>query len=184
MPRMALFSLILLAGVLSCAGCGDEELIDPDKLCRNGAAFGARISGTPSPVDMCVADGETTSLLGGAGRYDVTASFAADSVTVAINVSFLTHAVFPRTLIITDDPILPGPDDVWIVYRETRPGVYDYSSLSISGVFTLTFSDATVAVATFNSLRIDLEDAGGAPAGTRMISEGFLAVTPDNPAGP
>jgi hypothetical protein len=56
--------------------------------------------------------------------------------------------------------------------------------MSSSGVFTLTFSDPTVAVATFTSLQINLEDQLGVPVGSRMISEGFLAVTPDNPAGP
>jgi hypothetical protein len=187
LPSRAFFIGLLLLAAL-CAGCGDDGgTADPGKLCRTGAGFGARIAGMPRPVDMCVANDRATALLdnGSPARFDLVAVFTtADSITIEINISFFSHTDLPQSLIITNDPNLPGVDDVWFFYRETLPGTYDYSSLSISGSFTLTFADPTVVVATFSSLQISLEDAGGTPVGARMISEGFLALTPDNQPAP
>ncbi len=182
LPSRVFFTGLLCLVVLS-AGCGnDRGPADPGKLCPMGAGFGARIAGMPNGVDMCVADDRVTTLLdnGSPGRYDLAAVFTtADSITIEFDISFFSHTDLPQSLVITNDPNLPGADDVWCFYRETLPGTYDYASLSISGNFTLTFSDPTVVVATFSSLQVSLEDAGGTPAGSRMISEGFLALTPD-----
>jgi hypothetical protein len=178
--HLAAAALLCLIGLT--AGCSEDPVEPVDKLCRTGAGLGARILGTPDPVDMCVPNDQTTTLFGDVvpGRYELSAVFTVDSITIEINVTFQSRTDLPKVLVFTIDPNLPGPDDVWFFYRETKPGVYDYTSASVAGGFTLTFSDPTVAVATFNSLQIDLEDAGGTPTGTRVISEGFLSVTPDN----
>ena len=178
--RLAAAALLCLSGLTG--GCSEDTVEPVDKLCRTGAGLGARISGTPNPVDMCVPNDQATTLFGDVvpDRYELHATFTVDSITIEIDVSFQSRSDLPRVLVLTTDSNLPGPDDVWFFYRETKPGVYDYTSASVAGGFTLTFSDPTVAVATFSSLQIDLEDAGGTPTGTRVISEGFISVTPDN----
>ena len=72
------------------------------------------------------------------------------------------------------------PGSLLFIYHESKPGTYDYESVTADGVFTVAFSDANVAVVTFGGLKIDLEDLStSTPVGSRAISEGYLSVTPD-----
>lgn len=175
---------LFLFVIMAPAGCGDDPVDGaPDKLCREGAGFGARIAGSPRSLDMCVSNDVTSTRFGDTtpGRYDVAASTTADSVTIEIQVSFFAQRQLPASLVFTSNPGLGNFDRVWLSYREFKPGAYDYASTIVTGEFTLTFSDASIAVATFRSVRILLADAStGAEAGSRVISEGFISVTPDN----
>ena len=67
---------------------------------------------------------------------------------------------------------------VWVQYRETQPGVSPLRADSVSGNFTLTFSDSTVIVATFENMYVGLVDTMGQRS-VRMIEEGFLSLIPD-----
>ncbi|MDH3216070.1 MAG: hypothetical protein OEN01_07235 [Candidatus Krumholzibacteria bacterium] len=167
------------------AGCGDDRSqVDPDKLCRSGAGVGARIRGTPEPLDMCVSNNQTQTSFAPAPtyRYDVAATTVSDSVEITIGISFQVHAMQPQQLNITSDisEAFSDPDGAWFFYREVKTGMYDYATTNVTGVFTLAISDQNVAAGTFTELRIDLEDVSdGTPAGSRIISEGFFNVTPD-----
>jgi hypothetical protein len=178
------FCIALLVPTL-LGGCSDEEaLTDPNKLCARGAGIAARISGTPHPIEMCVDNDETSAVytLPPDDRYALRATSVSDSIEVTIEIGFRVYPDQPRNLTITTNATqaFVDPNGAWFFYRETKPGAYDYSASSVSGVFTLTFTDRTVAVGTFSDLKIELEEtSGGAPAGSRVISEGFFAVTPD-----
>jgi hypothetical protein len=155
---------------------------DPDKLCARGAGLAARISGTPQPIDFCVANEQTsTTYTDAENRYRLTATAASDSLLVTIAVSFQIQPGQPTDLGISSDSALAfsDPDGAYFFYREIKPGTYDYSASSVTGTFRLTVTDTHVATGTFSHLAIELEDTTGAPAGERVIQEGFFAVTPD-----
>jgi hypothetical protein len=176
---MALLLLTLVGG------CSDEGAItDPDKLCARGAGVAARIAGTPQPVDVCVPNDQTSTTYAAppANRYDLAATTTEGGVQFSIDISFQVHRNQPQELNITSEAprAFSDPDGAWFFYREVQPGVYDYSASSVTGVFTLTISDESVAVGTFTDVQIELEDtADGTPVGSRLISEGFFSVTPD-----
>jgi hypothetical protein len=168
---------------LLAAGCSsDDNPTDADKLCRGESGVGARISGTPSPVDICVPDDQTSTSYGQSepGRYDLFSSFTTDGVTFEIEMSFLARSNLPAVLSATEDQgvALANPDLVWFFYTESKPNEYEYTSKTVIGSVTLTFSDETVAAGTFDGLAIELQQ-GGNDAGSRVISEGFFSVVPD-----
>ena len=67
---------------------------------------------------------------------------------------------------------------VWVQYRETQPGLAPLRADSVSGNFTLTFSDSSVVVATFDNMYVGLVGTTG-QASVRTIESGFLSVIPD-----
>ena len=165
------------------AGCADDNTAQPvDKLCDGASGFGARISGTTTPVDMCVPDDQVTTTLSQAeDRYWVESVFMTDSVDVEIDISFSVHSNLPLQLNMHSDTTtaLADPNGVLFRYLESEPGGRAFTPTRVIGVFRLTFSDAKVAVATFKDVVIDVEESPGGAAGSRTISEGFVAVTPD-----
>jgi hypothetical protein len=175
----------LLAAVAILGGCSEDEAItDPNKLCAHGAGVAARISGAPDPIELCVPNDETTATYTAPpdDRYDLTATGVIDTIEVTIEISFQLQNNQIRNLRITSDgaDALADPSAAWFSYREVKPGVYDYSTRSVSGDFRLTVSDSNVATGTFTNLTIELEETiSGVAAGSRMISEGFFSVTPD-----
>jgi hypothetical protein len=86
--------------VLFFAGCSDESaLTDPNKLCARGAGLAARISGTPDPIDFCVANDQALATYTSAeNRYRVTAIAMSDSIEVTIAVSFQIQPGQPLNL--------------------------------------------------------------------------------------
>lgn len=183
--------LVLLCGVclggFGLFGCGNDESngVNPeDKLCRGEHGVAARITGTPEPLDMCVSDGQTVvdyiPIGNDQAKYHITAIFATGDLTIEIQVSFFAQPVFPTTLTLTANQGLADSDPgaAWFYYQETKLGVYDYVSSAVTGVFTVTFNDPSIAVATFHAVEVELDEASsGNPAGVRNISEGYASVT-------
>jgi len=174
----------LVAMVAVLAGCGDDEITDPNKLCAYGAGVAARISGTPGPVDLCVSNDSTivTYTDPPADRYSLTATGVSDSIEFTIEISFRVLNNQGRALRITANATdaFADPDAAWFSYREVQAGVYDYSTRFVAGDFILTVTDQSIAAGAFSNLAIELEEtASGIAAGSRMISEGFFSVTPD-----
>ena len=172
--------LVLICSQTSCSN--NSDIVPPnDKLCRAGAGLGARVSGTPAPIDICVSDDDVSTTLEPSpeNRYRLRSTFSADSLTFEIEISFTIHFNLPQPLNISSDSVLAMADldGAWFFYREAVGGSYSYVSKTTTGSFVLTFADETVAVGTLEGLTIDLEDeTTGAPAGTRTISEGFFNV--------
>jgi hypothetical protein len=170
------------------SGCGnDSKGVNPeDRLCRNEHGFAARITGLAQPLDMCVSDQATIAEYVPVGtdevKYEITAVFISGDLTIEVLVSFFAQPTNPTSLTLTANPSQANSDPgaVWFYYHETKDGVYDYIPSTATGTFLLTFNGPTVATATFSGVEIQLEDASsGNPAGTRMISEGYLSVTVD-----
>jgi hypothetical protein len=195
-PKQNLLHVLVIASVLSCgsllggcllAGCGkDSNGVNPaDRLCRGQSGFAARITGTPTPVEMCVSDQLTIAnyIPDAAGdKYEISASFTTDSLTVDIEISFFVQPSFPRTLTLTADQGLADadPSAAWFFYHEIKQETYEYISSFVTGTFTVTFNDASVATATFSGVEVELDDASsGDPAGARSISEGYVSVNAD-----
>jgi hypothetical protein len=181
-PHRIAHSATLLALLLLGACSGDDAVTDPNKLCARGAGLAARISGTPEPIDFCVANDQTVATYTGSeNRYRVTATFLSDSLEVTISVSFQIQPGQPRDLNISSDSTIAftDPGGAYFYYREVKPGAYDHEVSSVTGTFRLTVTDTHVATGTFTDLALELEDSSGTPAGQRVIKEGFFAVTPD-----
>ena len=168
-------------------GCGDSsDPTDPaDKLCRGESGFAAQITGTPAPVEMCVSDENTFTTYipsSGGDKYNSIATYEIDGLIIEVEMSFFVQDQTPVTLIGTSNRAQAesDPGSLLFVYHESKPGTYDYESVTANGVFTVAFSDMSVAVVTFGGLKVDLEDVStNDPAGSRAISEGYLSVTPD-----
>ncbi len=181
-----LLHIIAISLVLTF-GCGnDSDVVDPsEKLCRGNSGFAARISGTPEPIEMCVSDEQTlTTYVPGSGnlgpRYVSIAAFLVDSLQIEIEISFFVHSATPVSLEPTSNRALAesNPGTVLFVYREAKLGDYEYEPGTVSGVFTLTLSDESLATATFSDLTIELNDAAnGTAVATRVISEGYLLIS-------
>ena len=177
--------LVLTVAVLCLSACTTPSgtgAIDTNKLCRGQSGFGARIQGLIAPIDMCVPEEKTLTTLGqiDPNRYCVTASYTEDSLTIEVEMSFIMQTMLPRKMNPTSDQLIGflDPAGVWVQYRETRPGFSTLRSDSVSGNFTLTFSDSTVVVATFDNMYIGLVDTTGQTS-VRKFETGFLAVIPD-----
>ncbi len=177
--------LVPTVAVLCLSACTTPSgtgAIDTDKLCRGESGFGARIRGLASPIDMCVLEVNVSATLGqiDPNRYCVTASYTEDSLTIEVEMSFIMQTVLPRKMNPTSDQLTGFLDatGVWFQYRETRPGFSPLRSDSVSGNFTLTFSDSTVIVATFDDMYVGLVDTTGQTS-VRTIENGFLSVIPD-----
>lgn len=182
-PRY-LITVACLFVLLVGAGCSSEDIVDPNKLCKEGAGIAARIDGTSETVDMCVPNDQTTATYdtAPAAHYEISAAYTSGPLTIAIATEFFVHPPGPVKLTPTSDIALARADPgfVYFSYQETQ-GVQEYSSIDVAGSFTLTFSDASIAVASFSDLTITLEDTAspGAAVATRKISEGFVSVLAD-----
>lgn len=182
-----LFFYIIAISLVLTSGCGsDSDVVDPsEKLCQGRSGFAARISGTSEQLEMCVSDEhmQTTIVpgLGGLGpRYVSIAAFSLDSLQIEIEISFFVHTTTPISLEPTSNRAWAEsePGAVLFVYRETKPGDYDYEPGTVSGAFTLTLSDESIAVASFSDLHIELADAAnGDTSVSRVISEGYLLTS-------
>jgi hypothetical protein len=132
---------------------------------------------------MCVSNENTlTSYIPGAqgDRYNSISSIEIDGTIIEIEIAFYVQPSVPASLFGTSNRAQAesDPGSLLFVYREMKPGEYEYESVAVTGIFTVTFSDASVAVVTFGGLEIDLDDVStGSPAGSRVISEGYLSVT-------
>jgi len=184
--------VVAVLATLVLSGCGRvAETVDPnDRLCRGRGAFGASITGTPAPVEMCLADDADggaaevhVTYADGDNRYLVVASHDVDGVTYEISLSFVIQQKIPHDLRITTvrTEALADVNSVWFYYREAAgTGGYEYVSSLVQGEFRVTLSSENVAAGTFGNVAIELVDtATGADAGTRAIPEAFFAVTPD-----
>lgn len=180
--RIRLYTILAVV-VFATAGCSEEQLVDPDKLCATGAGVAARISGTPDPLEMCVPDDEATAtyLAPPDDRYLISATTMDNGIEIKIEIGFFLQPVQPQSLVVTSDSSQASadPSAAWFSYREVNPGVYEYSTQSITGNFRLNVTDDHIATGTFTNLEIELEDATGVSAGSRMIAEGFFSVTAD-----
>jgi hypothetical protein len=180
--------ILLHLVVVSCVfvlGCSDDsDGVNPeDRLCRGQSGFAALISGGSKTVEMCVSDQTTVADYytdGNNAHYDIRATFASDSLTIEIQLSFFVQQSVPTTLTpnANEAQAKSNPGEVWFFYHETKLGTYDYVASSVSGFFTVTFNDPSIAVATFSGLQLELDDtSSGDPAGSRNISEGYVSVT-------
>jgi hypothetical protein len=180
--------LLATALLLAISACTEE--FDPtgtgERLCSEGAGIAARITGGAEPVEFCVLNDSTTTTYNAREpqRYELSATYHTDGdVIITLEVSFLLRAQLPATMNILGFPAgacSEGPAACFY-YREEQPGVYEYTSSTVDGVFTLTIADPSVAVGTFANVLISLEDESGNDMGTRMIEEGFINVTPAAP---
>jgi len=186
--KVTLKQILLHLVVVSCVfvlGCSDDDDgVNPeDRLCRGESGFAALIAGGAKPVEMCVSDQATVANYytdGDNAHYDIRATFASDSLTIEIQLSFFVQQSVPATLTPNTNEIQAksNPGEVWFFYHETKLGTYDYVASSVTGAFTVTFNDPSVAVATFSGLQLELNDtSSGDPAGSRDISEGYVSVT-------
>ena len=99
--------VIPLAVLVVAVGCSDSDPADAgEKLCKEGAGIAARISGTPKPLEMCVANDQTTTTYEAREptRYEISATFQTDSLTILFEVSFLTHTSLPQSLFVSGAP--------------------------------------------------------------------------------
>ena len=176
--------LALLASLITVTSCSEDAVTNPENLCaREDVGVAAQISGTPDPIDLCVANDSmsTTFTAGPDNRYELTATGVSDGIQITIEISFYLQSNQPQELMITSDASSALGDDTkaLFLYREIKTGDYDYSTSSVTGTFRLTVGDQNVASGTFSNLQIELDDTvGGTPAGSRTVS-GFFAVTPD-----
>ncbi len=181
-------NILLAAVVVSCVlvlGCSDDsDGVNPeDRLCRGESGLAALITGGAKEVEMCVSDQATVADYytdGDNAHYDIRATFASDSLTIEIQLSFFVQQTVPATLAPNTNEIQAksNPGEVWFFYRERKLNTYDYVASSVTGAFIVTYNDPSVAVATFSGLHLDLDDASsGDPAGSRDISEGYVSVT-------
>jgi hypothetical protein len=156
-----------------------------DRLCRGESGFAALISGGPRTVEMCVSDQATVAnyvQVGENARYEIRAVFVSDSLRIEVQLAFFVQPSPPTTLTLTTNQAQAesDPGAVWFFYREQKLGTYDYVAATVTGVFTVTFNDPSVAVATFSGLQLELDDtSSGDPAGSRDISEGYVSVNGD-----
>lgn len=175
-------STVAVLCLSACTTPSGTGAIDTDKLCRGESGFGARIQGLVAPIDMCVPEVNILTTLGqiDPNRYCVTASYTEDNLTIEVEMSFIMQTMLPRKMHPTADQLTGFLDaaGVWFQYRETRPGFSPLRSDSVSGNFTLTFSDSTVVVATFENMYVGLVDTMGQTS-VRTIENGFLSVIPD-----
>ncbi len=175
------FSTVLALG----CGNGDDPTDPADRLCRGESGFAAQISGTPEPVEMCVSNENTVTVYipqGGGDRYSSIATYEIGGMIYEVEMGFFVQNQTPATLFGTSNRALAesDPGSILFIYREINPGNYSYESVACSGAFTVTFNDPSVAVVTFGTVELDLEDlATSSAAGSRAISEGYLSVTPN-----
>ena len=175
------FSTVLTLG----CGSGDDSVDPADRLCQGESGFAAMISGSSKSVEMCVSNENTFTVYiphDSGDRYSAVAAFEIDGVVIEIEMGFFVQNQIPAILSGTSNRAQAetDPGSMLFVYRETNPGNYVYESVTCSGAFTVTFNDASVAVVTFGTVDVDLEDlATNNPAGSRAISEGYLSVTPN-----
>lgn len=183
-PRLPLFVLTAFTLAFAHTGCSDDNTAAPtDKLCPGQSGLGARITGTPMTIDMCVSNDLVTTLLDTINsRYWLRATYAPDTTTYEIKISFDIHTNLPTQLDVTPDSLvaLGNPNGALFYYREASPGGKQLVPSAVSGTFTLTFSETDVAVGTFSDLVIGLQDASsGQGEGSREIPRGFFVVSPD-----
>lgn len=144
----------------------------------------ARIDGMAATLDLCVSNNDTDALYetAPAAHYEVSAVFTSGALTIVIATEFLVHPSWPVELILTPNVTLAqaDPNYVYFSYAETAAG-QSYASMDVTGNFTLAFSDASIAVASFSGVTITLEDTAspGSAVATRTISEGFVSVSAD-----
>ena len=178
---------LVVVSMVFVYGCSDDsEGVNPeDRLCRGESGFAAMINGGPQPVEMCVSDEQTIAHYvtdPGGDRYAISATFTSDSLTIEIQIGFFVQPNIPRTLTLTADEGVANadPSAAWFFYTETKLNTYNYVSTSVSGTFTVTFNDPSIATVSFSGVSIALDDASsGDPAGARTISEGYLSVNAD-----
>jgi len=176
--------LALLILLVTVNGCSEDTTTSPENLCaREGVGVAAKISGTPVPIDLCVANDSMSTTFTAApdNRYELTATAVSDGIQITVEISFYLQANQPQELMITSDATAAAGDETkaLFLYREIKTGDYDYSARSVTGVFQLSVGDQNVASGTFSNLQIELDDTvGGTPSGSRTMS-GFFAVTPD-----
>jgi len=186
--KVTLKQILLHLVVVSCVfvlGCSDDDDgVNPeDRLCGGKSGFAALISGDAKPVEMCVSDQTTIANYytdGDNAHYDIRATFTSDSLTIEIQLSFFVQESPPTTLTpnTNESQAKSDPGAVWFFYHESKLGTYDYVASSVTGAFTVTYNDPSIAVATFSSLQLELDDtSSGDPAGSRDISEGYVSVT-------
>jgi hypothetical protein len=181
--RAALIPVLIL---ILAAGCSSEDIVDPDKLCRQGAALAARVDGGAMALDVCVSQDATDARYETLpnDHYEVTGTVTQGGVTFTLWVNFAVYppASWPVTLTPTTDVDVASndPNFVYFYVRETDAG-QDLRSMDVTGNFTLSFSDASIAVAAFSNMTVTMEDAAspGTSVGTRTISEGFVSVSAD-----
>jgi hypothetical protein len=181
-----LLHLIVLSTVFALGCSDDSNGVNPeDRLCGGKSGFAASIVGGATPVDMCVSDQATFADYytdGENAHYDIRATFTSDSLTIEIQLSFFVQQTVPATLApnTNETQAKSNPGEVWFFYRERKLNTYDYVASSVTGAFTVTYNDPSVAVATFSGLHLDLDDtSSGDPAGSRDISEGYVSVNAD-----
>jgi hypothetical protein len=183
-PGRILLHLLIVSSVF-VFGCSSEDKgVNPsERLCGGKSGFAADITGGEKPVEMCVSDKETVARvvqLGENAHYEIRAVFTSDSLTVEVQIAFFVQPTFPVTLTLTTNEAEANsdPSTAWFFYHETKLGTYDYVAATVTGIFTVTFNDPTIAVATFSGVQLELDDtSSGDPAGTRDISEGYVSVS-------
>ena len=171
---------------LTVSGCSSEDIVDPNKLCPQGAAIGARISGGPQALDMCVSQEDTDALYETVPNehYDIISVTTSAGVQVTTEIYFAVYpsSSWPVALIPTGDRGLAetNPQYAFFGYREVG-STQTLTSATVTGNFTLSFSDPSIAVASFSELTITLEDEAtpGTQVGTRHVAEGFVSVSAD-----
>jgi hypothetical protein len=108
-----------------------------------------------------------------------------NGVTIVIALVFGVQdvALLPLNFALTSNLALEETDPdtfVFFGYRENQGG-NDYTAASVTGTFTMAFTDESIAVASFEGVTIELEDvtSPGTIVGMRTIAEGFVSVTAD-----
>ena len=171
---------LLMFLLLQACGSNDDPVDPNTRLCGGEAGLALRITGPASPVEFCLDDPDVSTAFTSESRYDIRATRVIAGVTHDIQMIVAHHDNWPLNLAVTGDlsVALADPGSVWIFYQEIPPSGDALKSVAATGgPFRLTFSDASVAVATSSAIDLEMETVpGGNAAGARRIETGFLSL--------
>jgi hypothetical protein len=190
-PAQYTFIMTLSLVLLLALGCSKNSPLETyNAPCDTDSGLYAHITGSATPVDMCVPDNEIVGQTDigvnavyspQSERYLITALFSKDGVTHEIDISFKIHSE-KVTLVVTADEAQAQMDSgsVAFFYQITDASNKTYWSTAASGTFDLSYSDDQIAVGTFKNIELYLtDDASKSPSVVRYITEGYINVSAD-----
>ncbi len=182
------FALPFFIALSSCSK--DDPVTSERSLCQGKSGLAARITGTGTPISLCIPNdsivnnvehGVRTTFDNSENWYLIEATAVMDTITFEFGIAFYRHSSPPVSLAITGNmaEALASPETAWFFYKETKTGEGAYQSFSASGELRVTFNDEKITVGTFSGVLLNLEDEAENPVGQRTIGYGFFNVSID-----
>lgn len=190
-PAQYTFIIILLLVLLFALGCSKNSPLETyNAPCETDSGLYAHITGSATPVDMCVPDNEIVGQTDigvnavyspQSERYLITALFSKDGVTHEIDISFKIHSEQVMLDVTADEgQAQTDAGSVGFFYQITDTSNKTYWSAAASGTFHLSYSDDQIAVGTFENIDLYLtDDASTPPSVVRRITEGYINISAD-----